>query len=259
QLIDETAARAPDVLVVAMRVTPPKSSENVIVASNIGRIGSASETDDVRVIETGVPKLEPAADGTRFRVELPLHDTSGVTVGALDVTLASTANADRGLLQHKAEQIRDGLSRRILNAANLFDPYPIDPAATTKTRAQRIVDRAMASHPELLSLALHVTLPKSGENVILGSSFGRIGKRADEDDMKVIDSGQTAPGIFAGGKRYGLELALRDARGKTIGALSVAYPYKAGEEPAMLARAERLRDEVRKQFDSADQLAELDP
>jgi phosphate transport system substrate-binding protein len=259
QLVDETAARASDLLVVAMRATPTKSSQNVIVASNIGRIGSASDQDDLRVIETGVPKLESTADGTRFRAELPLHDTSGVTVGALDVTLPSKPGADRAVLQRRAEQLRDGLSRRILNAANLFDPYPLDPAVTTKSRAQRIVDRAMANHSELLSLALHVTLPNSGENVILGSSFGRIGKRADEDDMKVIESGTTVPGIFAGGKRYGLELALRDAHGKTIGALSVAYPYKAGDEPVMLARAERLRDELRQQFDSADQLAELDP
>jgi hypothetical protein len=242
-----------------MRATPPKSSQNVIVASNIGRIGSASDQDDLRVIEAGVPKLESTADGTRFRAELPLRDTSGVTVGALDVTLPSKPGADRAVLQRRAEQLRDGLSRRILNAANLFDPYPLDPAVTTKSRAQRIVDRAMANHSELLSLALHVTLPNSGENVILGSSFGRIGKRADEDDMKVIESGTTVPGIFAGGKRYGLELALRDAHGKTIGALSVAYPYKAGDEPVMLARAERLRDELRQQFDSADQLAELDP
>ena len=246
QLVDETAAKNPELLVIAFHATPPKGSDDVIVASNIGRIGKKT--------------LELADDGSRFHVGLALKDTSGVNIGALDLAFPYKAGSDRAALQQKAERIRDGLSRQILNEANLFDPYPLDPTATTKAHAQRLVDQAMAKHPEVLSLAMHVTLPNSSENIILGSSFGRIGKKADEDDMKVIESGKTTPGIYAGGRRFGVELALQDARGKTIGALSVAYAYKPGDDQAaLLDRAEKLRDDLRKQFDWVEQLVALDP
>ena len=39
----ETVARYPEILVLAMHVTPPKSTDNVIIASNIGRIGKKAD------------------------------------------------------------------------------------------------------------------------------------------------------------------------------------------------------------------------
>jgi hypothetical protein len=259
QLVDETVAEHPELLVVAMHVTPPKGSDNVIIASNVGRIGAKATPNDLRVIRTGGTKL--AVDGgRRFHAELALRDTSGANVGALDLEFPYHRGDEQAALRQQAELIRDDLARRILNVANLFDPYPVDPAAPTKTHAQKLVDEAMASHAELLSLAMHVTLPNSAENIILGSSFGRIGKKADEDDRKVIETGRPAPGIFAAGTRFGVELALQDASRRTIGALAVAYAYKNGDDQrALLERAERLRDEIGVHIASVEQLVELDP
>ena len=39
KLVDETLAKHPEVIILAFHVTPPNSKENVIIASNIGRIG----------------------------------------------------------------------------------------------------------------------------------------------------------------------------------------------------------------------------
>jgi hypothetical protein len=259
QLVDETVAKNPDLLVIVMHVTPPKSADNVIVASNIGRIGMKADANVLRVIQTNTPKRRLAGGGTRFEVELVLSDTSGTTIGALDLIFPFAAGSDQAALQRKAESIRDGLSRRILNEANLMDPYPTDPLATTKTRAQKLVDQTMARHPDVLSLAMHVTLPNSSDNVILGSSFGRIGKKADDDDMKVIASGKTVWGVYASGKRFGLELVLQDVHGTTIGSLNVAYPYKPGDDDLARRNAEKIRDELRAQIDSVEQLVALDP
>jgi hypothetical protein len=242
-----------------MHVTPPKSADNVIVASNIGRIGMKADANVLRVIQTNTPKRRLAGGGTRFEVELVLSDTSGTTIGALDLIFPFAAGSDQAALQRKAESIRDGLSRRILNEANLMAPYPTDPLATTKTRAQKLVDQTMARNPDVLSLAMHVTLPNSSDNVILGSSFGRIGKKADDDDMKVIASGKTVWGVYASGKRFGLELVLQDVHGTTIGSLNVAYPYKPGDDDLARRNAEKIRDELRAQIDSVEQLVALDP
>jgi hypothetical protein len=112
----------------------------------------------------------------------------------------------------------------------------------------------------VIVLAMHVTSPKGGGNVILASNFGRIGKKAGADDMKVIDSGEPIIGVYGEGKRYGVELPLRDASGKTIGALSVGFRYKAGEDEKMfLAKAEKVRDELQKRIPSVETLVELDP
>ena len=230
-LVDETAARNPDLRAVAIIATRPKATTGGVVASH----GDASLLD-------------------AHTIELPLLDTSGDPAGTLHLNLGSHSQADAGALQRRAETIRDALARRVLNAANLFDPDPLDPSIPTNTAAQRLVDGLMSEHRELLSLALHVTLPERGKNVILASSFGRIGKKADDDDMKVITSGVTSTGVYAGGKRFGAELALRDARGATIGALSVGYAYAPGSDAGLTQRAEQLRAEMQHQFDSVETL-----
>lgn len=260
QLVDETAVKNPSLLVIVMEAAPPKTSgDDVVVASNIGRIG-AKARDDRGVIESGRIEAELTGGGTRFAVKLPLRDASGDVIGALMLAFRYKGGDDQAALRKTAEKIGDRLSRRILNQANLFDPYPFDPLATTKTHAQKLVDEAMARHSDLLSLAMHVTLPASQDNIILGSSFGRLGKKADEDDMQVIRTGKELEDVYDAGKRYGLELPLQDARGETIGALTVAYAYKAGEyTPTLRHRAEQLRNELREEIDSAQQLVTLDP
>src|SRR5882757_11567572 len=58
KLVDDTLAKHKEVVIMAMHVTPPGKNENVIIASNIGRIGKKADEDDLRVIETGKPNLE---------------------------------------------------------------------------------------------------------------------------------------------------------------------------------------------------------
>ena len=238
QLVDETAADNPDLLAVAMHVKPPKGAPDLLIASRNRRVASS---------------------GSGVEIELVLKDTSGANAGALALSFPYQPGRGTAALRGRAERIRDRLSRRILNEGNLLDPYPLDPLAPTKTRAQRLVEATMAAHPELLSLALHVTLPNGTKNIILGSSFGRIGKQADEDDMRVIESGKPITGVYAAGRRFGAELVLQDAALRTIGALSVGYPYEAGaDRQVLLARAERLRDELRLRIASVEQLVEPD-
>jgi len=261
ELVDETVASNPGLLVIVMHVTPPKSPDNIIIASNIGRIGKKGDEDDLRVIQTGKANLEVAHSGTRFEVELVLQDVSGDTIGALGLVFPFKAGQDKSALQKRAEGIRDSLKRRITNAGNLMEPYPFDPIATTKTHAQKLVNEIMEKHAELLILAMHVTPPGSPDNIILASSIGRIGKKADEDDMRVIQTGKPNVEVNAAtGRRFEVELVLQDASGKTIGALSTVFVYKAGDsESLFLKQAEAIREELRKRIPSLENLVELDP
>src|SRR5438132_3772730 len=78
-----------------------------------------------------------------------------------------------------------------------------------KNYAQALIDRALARHPEVTTLAMHVTPPNSPDNVIIASNFGRIGKKADEDDLAVIKTGQLKAEIGKNSDRFSVELPLQ--------------------------------------------------
>src|SRR5579864_2642316 len=85
KLVDDTLAKHKEVIIIAFHVTPPNQTENVIIASNIGRIGKKADEDDMRTINTGKPNLEVNATGNHFEVELVLQDQAGKTIGCAGV------------------------------------------------------------------------------------------------------------------------------------------------------------------------------
>lgn len=184
---------------------------------------------------------------------LPLLDTTGAVVGRLSLTWAGPAASPAG----RALALRDALARRILGPSNLADPFPFVPDAAVHTRAQALVDRLMREHPDTAVLALRAPAPGTADIVVLGSSFGRHGKRADTDDLKVLTAPQPITGLYAGGRRFGVDLALRGRNGQAWGTMNVGYAVRAGDDPAQMAsrwlsRALALREAVEAQVgDSA--------
>src|SRR5439155_515652 len=129
-----------------------------------------------------------------------------------------------------------------------------------KIYAQELVDRTVAQHPDLRAVVMHVTPPKGAGNVVIASSIGRIGKPGDADDLKVLDSPNPTTGVYSNGKRFGVDLALRDRAGAAIGTMNVGYPYREGEDTRpLLAQAVALRDEMQARIAAAPKLDELDP
>jgi hypothetical protein len=255
-LVDETLARHRGVAIMVIHVTPPKAKGNVIIASNIGRIGKAADEDDLRVIATGRPSLAVSKAGDHFEVEQPLRDVDGSVLGAVGIVFPYKAGDDKAKRHAEAKAIAEHLRRRISHAGNLMDPWPYNPKFTVRTHAQELVDATMATHPEVLILAIHATPPGSKTNMILGSNIGRIGKAADEDDLRVIEKGDTNREVNDTGKRFEAELPLNDAQGQRIGALGVVYAYKAGDDKeALVAKAAKVRDELARQIPSPASLA----
>ncbi len=129
----------------------------------------------------------------------------------------------------------------------------MDPTYTTAAPfAQKLVDEALAKHPEILLMAIHAT-PPGHKNVIVASNFGRIGKIGDEDDMRCINTGVS--NLEENGPHFEDELILQDASGKTIGALGVVFNYKPGDDKKALQKiAEQTRDEMKAQLPSSKKL-----
>lgn len=122
QLVNQTIATYPDLLVVAMHVKPPGASDNVIIASNIGRIGKKADVEDLRVITTGETLMKVNRNGDRFEVELVLHDASRKPIGALAIVFPYKAGDDKTLFEQRARMIRDELGRQIAGVAVLVQP-----------------------------------------------------------------------------------------------------------------------------------------
>jgi hypothetical protein len=121
QLLDATLAKHKEVVIMAMHVTPPGKADNVIIASNIGRIGKKADEDDLRVIHTGKPNLEVNKTGDHFEVELVLEDQSGKTIGAVGIVFMNEKGKDAEF-QKKAEQIRDEMKQQTPTIEKLFEP-----------------------------------------------------------------------------------------------------------------------------------------
>ena len=166
------------------------------------------------------------------------------------VTLCLTtlaANAIPTFAQQTREQAVAGM--RKVEAKEMDPTY-----STAAPYAQKLVDEALASHPEILLLAIHAA-PPGHKNLIVASNFGRIGKIGDEDDMRCIRTGKSNLEISEKGDHFEDELILEDNSGKTIGALGVVFNYKAGDDKAALEKiAIHVRDEMKAKLPSARKL-----
>lgn len=248
-LIQQQLAAHPKVAVMAMHAKPPGYEGAVIVASNIGRLGKPADADDQQVAATGQTKISVNKAGDRLEVLEPLKDVAGETIGALGVVFRYKAGDDQKARETEAVAIRDRMAHRIAHAGNLLDPWPYRAQFNDRTFAQALVDKTLARHPDVIILAAHATPAGSKTDVIVGSNIGRIGKEADEDDLRVVEKGETNREV--NGRRFEAELPLNDSRGRRIGALGVVFNYREGDDKEALVReAEKIRDEMAKEIAS---------
>jgi len=128
--------------------------------------------------------------------------------------------------------------------------------ATKKIYAQTLLDETLARHKEVVIMAMHVTPPGKTENVIIASNIGRIGKKADEDDLRVINSGKPNLEVNTKGDHFEVELVMQDQSGKTIGAVGIVFMNEKGKEAEFQKKAEQIRDEMKAKTPTIDKLFE---
>jgi len=88
----------------------------------------------------------------------------------------------------------------------------------TAPLAQRLVDDELTKHPDVILMAIHAGAPKYD---IIASNFGRIGKLADDDDLRCIRTGKKNLEVDKTGTHYDVEFLLNDEAGNVIGAVGV--------------------------------------
>jgi hypothetical protein len=141
----------------------------------------------------------------------------------------------------------------------LTGAFAVHPQESKKIYAQKLLDGTLAKHREVVIMAMHVTPPGKTDNVIIASNIGRFGKKADEDDMRVINTGKPNLEVNAKGDHYEVELVLQDQSGKTIGAVGIVFMNEKGKEPEFLKKATEIRDEMKAQTPNIAKLFEPVP
>lgn len=235
-LVDTALAAHPNVKVMAIHAVPAGGKSNVIVASNIGRIGKLADADDLKVAATGKPLLAINKAGDHYEVQLPLYDASRRPLGSIGIVFAYAKGADTAVMQAEAIAIRDAMSRRVSHQKNLTEAYRFDAVTPVGNYSQALVDELFDAHPELVILCAH-TIPEGKPDTamtISGCTIGRVGKAPDEDDLGVIRTGQERLEINETGDRFEDEMAFHDPNGKSIGVLGTVYNYKAGDDKMAL-------------------------
>lgn len=244
-LVDDALAHNPAVLVLGLHAQPPAFPASVILASSFGRIGKKDDEGDLKTVRTSQPAMAVTPAGNRFNLGLPLKDMLGKTIGLLTVAFPYKEGDDRDHLLALATQLRDNIGRRLLDAASLVEPYPFAARYAAHIHAQDLLEEVFAAHPRVLGLAMHVTPPGDTKNVIIASTFGRIGTESDESDLQMIRSNKPNLAVWSSGNRYSGQVILHDRSGHVIGSLLLIFPYKAGDDQAdLLKQAESIEAEV---------------
>ena len=179
----------------------------------------------------------------------PLSDAMGATIGTVAVATEPTGGST-------ADKVAAYLARRIYISDSLNEPDPIVAGARRAPFAQALINRTLDQFPKLVTLAMHVAPPRRS-NIIIASSFGRIGKPADSDDLSVITTDTVLREVTNGGARLAVELPLTDRVGRTIGALSTSFETPVGSDPQAACRqAVQIRDALAQSIRSLHALLE---
>jgi hypothetical protein len=187
-----------------------------------------------------------SSDSQHYVSRLSFNSSTGHRIGTIAITFAHKKGASTAAHDATAQAIAASMARSTLSPKNAADPYPWDPKFSPDTYGQQLAMRMVAKYPDLLVIMIHATPPGGGKNVVIGSNIGRIGKIADEDDLRVIEKGST--NLEVGGDdndRFETEVPLNDASGKRIGALGLVFAYNAKtDKDAVHAHGRAIRDDL---------------
>lgn len=185
-------------------------------------------------------------DGRFYVARLPFNSSTDHRIGTIAITFAHRKGAPTAAYDATAKTIASSMARHTLSPKNAADPYPWDPKFSANTYGQQLAMRMVAKYPDLLVIMIHATPAGGGKNVVIGSNIGRIGKIADEDDLRVIKKGST--NLEVGGDdndRFETEVPLNDASGTRIGALGLVFAYTpATNKEAVHAHGRAIRDDL---------------
>lgn len=117
-------------------------------------------------------------------------------------------------------------------------------AADNRIYGQKLVNDILSRHPELLWAGLHGVAPGSDQHTIIASTLDIIGKKDEASDVLVATDGRSVLVPNLEEAKLGVMLPLKDASGRRIGALALAFKYPSPHvnQATLYLKATAIRD-----------------
>ncbi len=129
------------------------------------------------------------------------------------------------------------------------------PAPKQKIVAQRLVEEALARHPEVTGIELAVR-SLQGCLTLAASEPKDIGEMCDQDELEAMRTGQ--PWVEKESDGFDVTMPLRDMRGKTIGTVGMDFKPEPGQQRSIVVgQATKIAHELEAQIPSRAKLFEL--
>lgn len=116
-LIEKTLAAHPELNALTIHVTPPGSSENIIVASNFAPYGKKADADDLALIS--ICRHEIVKKPDRYGIGMCLSNSKGQKIGSVNISFKYASGDEIEDFAQKAETIAAELAVQIPDEAFL--------------------------------------------------------------------------------------------------------------------------------------------
>ncbi|MGH7105997.1 MAG: hypothetical protein ACREFT_05780, partial [Acetobacteraceae bacterium] len=150
-----------------------------------------------------------------------------------------------------AREVQGWLSQVIPNREQLFFPF-IRGTATGDTLAQKLTMQALARHPDILVVAMHLVPPGGTENKVIAINEPTLfGHPSDQVDSGIAKSGETIMQLIPSSHRMEVHMPLRDSHGLLIGTICTVFLWQTESQSAdFYVRSLAMRDELAPQIPS---------
>ena len=133
--------------------------------------------------------------------------------------------------------------------------------AAPKIFAQKLVEEALAAHPELMGLEIAAAPPGKAQCVTIASNeIKGIGEKCDKDEFIAMKTNKpfVEKEKESGKEVYDVTVAIHDINGKIIGTAGIDFKPRAGQTGAEVTqRSLQIAKELESQLRSKKQLFEL--
>jgi len=148
--------------------------------------------------------------------------------------------------------------RPLCGQAGVFDNAPAAPQ-TFPNYAQKLVNQELETHPDVLVIAFHATIPGESINRVIAINKAQWNKfqwrPSDDIDTDTVISQKTIVQVIPKTHRMEVHMPLRIHDGSTIATLVCVWSFKDEEEaPELMRKSQSIRDEIAPQVTSLAQL-----
>lgn len=246
RLVDLAALHHPELESVVLYAARPDQDRPEALARHPASAAPAPAGDVLAAMRGPASVAATRVLPGRVRVLLPLLDAANRVAGALELGFRSDPARPAWKCDELAASIRNALAQVIPDAPTLSEPF-LTGASPGDILAQKLTLQALARHPDILVVAMHITPPGQSVNrVVAINEPDFLGRASDAVDTDTEKTGKIVMQVIPKSHRLEVHMPLLAADGARVGTVCTVYLWDDERQaPDFLSRSLAVRDELR--------------